>query len=97
MGRRQHCVGLVGEAIHVAEGAEVRVGDAAVVHQAAEGGSEPASAMMTVMPVDGGGGYGVAGCACQRLGRAGAVASGEVGRDGVQVVSATIQVMGWVQ
>ena len=50
---------VISQAVHVPEGAQVGVGDAAVVHQLTEDGGQTPAAMMTVMPVHGGGGYGM--------------------------------------
>ena len=57
-GRTGH---VIQQAIDVPEGGQVGVGDAAVMHQLAEDGGHTSAAMMTVVPVHGGGGYGMAG------------------------------------
>ena len=76
-GRTGH---VIQQAVDVPEGAQVGVGDAAVMHQLDEDGGQTLAAMMTVVPVHGGGGYGMTCGAGQGLCRAGAVASGEVCR-----------------
>lgn len=82
------------QAVHIAEGAPVGMSEAKLEDQFGQGRGKAPAAVMAVMPMDGGGGSGVAGGAGQRGSGPGEVAGGEIAGDEVQVMLAAFQVVG---
>ena len=80
------------ELVHFREGAQVRLGKALIEYDAFQGVGEVVAGTMGKMPVDAGGGYGVAGGPAEGRGSAFGVAGSQVGASAVEVEMAALPV-----